>query len=40
MSKKTVYNFLKLEFKKLYDDIEDFIENKELRNVFIIIKNY
>ena len=34
MSKKTVYNFLELEFKKLYDDIKIFIENKELRNVF------
>ena len=34
MSKKTVYNFLELEFKKLYDDMKIFIENKELRNVF------
>ena len=33
MSKKTVYNFLELEFKKLYDDMKIFIENKELRNV-------
>ena len=31
MSKKTVYNFLELEFKKLYDDMKIFIENKELR---------
>ena len=34
MSKKTVYNFLELEFKKLYDDMKIFVENKELRNVF------
>ena len=34
MSKKTVYNFLELEFKKLYDDMKIFVENKELRNIF------
>lgn len=34
MSKKTVYNFLELEFRRLYDDMKIFIEDKESRKIF------
>lgn len=34
MSKETKYNFLELEFKKLYDDMMIFDESKEPKNVF------
>ena len=34
MSKKTVYNFLELEFRRLYDDMKIFIEDNEPRKIF------
>ena len=34
MSKKPVYNFLELEFRRLYDDMKIFIEDNEPRKIF------
>ena len=34
MSKKTVYNFLELEFRRLYDDMKIFIEDNEIKFIF------